>query len=47
MPLPMNLDEIISEMNMGGKVKDTRERKEILRTELVEFAGVSEAILLR
>ncbi len=42
MPLPMNLDEIISEMNMGGKVKDTRERKEILRTELVEFAGVSE-----
>ncbi len=38
----MNLDEIISEMNMGGKVKDTRERKEILRTELVEFAGVSE-----
>ncbi|MCK5094893.1 MAG: helix-turn-helix transcriptional regulator [Spirochaetes bacterium] len=38
----MNLDEIISEMNLGGKIKDTRERKEILRTELAEFAGVSE-----
>jgi len=27
----MNIDEIISEMNLGGKIKDTRERKEILR----------------
>ncbi len=41
----MNLDEIISEMNLGGKIKDTRERKEILRTELAEFAGVSEGYI--
>ena len=38
----MNLDEIISEMNLGGKIKYTRERKEILPSELAEFAGVSE-----
>ena len=37
----MNLDEIISEMNLGGKIKDVRERKEILSSELAGFAGVS------
>ena len=42
MGIILNLDEIISEMNLGGKIKDTRERKEILRSELAEFAGVSE-----
>ena len=42
MGIILNLDEIISEMNLGGQIKDTRERKEILRTELAEFAGVSE-----
>ena len=42
MGIILNLDEIISEMNLGGKIKDTRERKEILRSELAEFTGVSE-----
>lgn len=38
----MNLDKIKSEMNMGEKIKDARERKEILRSELAEFAVVSD-----
>ena len=41
MGIILNLDEIISEMNLGGKIKDTRERKEILRSELAEVVGVS------
>ena len=42
----MNLDEIIATMKLGEIIKDARERKEILRTELAEFAGVSEDYII-
>ena len=42
----MNIDKIISEMNLGEIIKDARVRKEILRAELAEFAGISENYII-
>lgn len=43
----MNLDEIISAMNLGEIIKDARERKEILWTELAMYAGISKDYIIK